>query len=335
MITAHRHRVGTRVLCDAFGEPRASYYRSLTLLAPRAVPTASRAPSFRALNAEEESQVLALLDSPRFCDQAPSEIVATLLDEGTYLCSVRTMYRLLDRHAQSVVRYQAASRGYPCPELVATHPNALWSWDITKLKGPATWTYYYLYKILDVFSRYVVGWLLAYRESAALAEDLIAETLLRQLIQPGTLTIHADRGSAMTSQPIAQLLMDLGVTKTHSRPYVSNDNPFSEAVFKTLKYRPDFPERFGCMEEARAFCQQFFHWYNTDHHHAGIAMLTPASVHYGTYPRILETRRQTLLRAYEAHSERFVKGPPMVEEPPTEVWINKPPIQQCGIRKVS
>jgi len=255
---------------------------------------------------------------------APGEAYATLLDEGVYLCSERTMYRLLSQYGQNVIRRQSAPRVYAKPELLATCPNELWSWDITKLKGPAKWTYYYLYKILDVYSRYVVGWMLAYRESAALAQDLIAETCLKQEIIPGSLTVHADNGSSMKSGTLAQLLTDLGVSKTHSRPHVSNDNPFSEAAFKTLKYRPGYPERFGSIEDARLFCRDFFTWYNTQHRHSGIAMVTPENVHYNTHQKILTDRALTLEKAYQVHPERFVKGTPKVLQVPTEVWINKP-----------
>jgi putative transposase len=228
----------------------------------------------------------------------------------------------------TVERRQSVPRNYKKPELLATRPNELWSWDITKLKGPAKWTYYYLYKIIDVYSRYVVGWMVAHRESAELAEGLIAETILKQEIKPGQLTIHADRGSSMTSVTVGQLLADLGVTKTHSRPHVSNDNPYSESGFKTLKYRPGFPECFGSIEDARAFCRDFFSWYNTEHRHSGIAMLTPDSVHYNQYEKVLNARSIILFNAYMDHPERFVKGVPSVELVPKEVWINKPILKE-------
>lgn len=268
--------------------------------------------------------MLEMLNSERFRDVAPPEAHATLLDEGVYLCSERTMYRILSRHGQTTGRRQQNAHKYVKPELLATKPNELWSWDITKLLGPAKWTYYYLYKIMDVYSRYTVGWMVAHQESATLAEDLIAETCLRQGIEPGELTIHADRGSSMISQTVGQLLADLGVTKTHSRPHVSNDNPYSESCFKTLKYRPDFPERFGSIEDARAFCRSFFHWYNNQHRHSGIAMLTPASVHHGSSGSVLQARAVTLVGAYLNHPERFVRGVPKVRTVPQEVWINKP-----------
>ena len=231
--------------------------------------------------------MLDTLHSERFIDQAPAQVHATLLDEGTYLCAPRTMYRLLDTAGEVKERRDQVRRPhYAAPELLATRPNEVWSWDITKLLGPAKWTYFYLYVILDIFSRYVVGWMLAPRESAALAERLIAATCAKQGIEPGSLTVHADRGAAMTSKPVALLLADLGVTKTHSRPHVSNDNPFSEAQFKTLKYCPAFPERFGSLADGRAFGHHFFGWYNNDHYHSGLGFLTPAVVHHGRAERV-------------------------------------------------
>jgi putative transposase len=252
-------------------------------------------------------------------------VYASLLDEGQYLCSVSTMYRLLAEADEVRERRNQRRRPvYAKPELLATGPNQVWSWDITKLKGPQKWSYFYLYVILDIFSRYVVGWMVAHRESAALAERLIAETCARQGIEAGQLTIHADRGPSMTSKPVAFLLADLGVTKTHSRPHVSNDNPFSEAQFKTLKYRPDFPERFGSIQHARAHSADFFPWYNHAHHHSALGFLTPAEVHYGLAERVLERRREILARFYAACPERFVSGPPKVAGPPEAVWINPP-----------
>lgn len=316
----HGDELGIEYLCEAFGEPRSSWYRSQQISSK---PDCIRK-SPRKLSAEEEQMVLDILNSERFSDMAPGEIYATLLDEGTYLCSERTMYRILERNHQNVIRRQAAPREYEKPELMASSPNELWSWDITKLKGPAKWTYYYLYKIIDVFSRFVVGWMVAYKESAALAEDLIGETCLKQEIIKGQLTIHADNGSSMTAATVGQLLMDLGVNKTHSRPYTSNDNPFSESAFKTLKYRPDFPEKFMSIEDARTFCKNFFNWYNNEHHHSGIGMLTPVSVHYNSYQKILEKRLIVLADAYMQHPERFVRGIPDVKQVPENVWINKP-----------
>jgi putative transposase len=221
-------------------------------------------------------------------------------------------------------RNQLRHPNYVKPELLATKPNQLWSWDITKLLGPAKWTYYYLYNILDVFSRYSVGWMIAERESASLAEELIAATCIRQAIQPQQLTIHADRGSSMTSKPVALLMADLGVTKTHSRPHVSNDNPFSEAQFKTLKYRPDYPGRFGCQQDARGWAGAFFDWYNNEHHHSGLGLLTPADVHFGRAQAVLVRRQQVLADAYQKNPERFVKGLAAPQQLPVAVWINPP-----------
>jgi putative transposase len=272
--------------------------------------------------------VLAELHSPRFVDQAPREIYATLLDEGRYLCSVRTMYRLLRAHNELRERRdQLRHPTYAKPELLATRPNQVWSWDITRLLGPVKWTYFHLYVILDIFSRYVVGWMVAQRETAQLAQQLIYETCEKQAIRPGMVTVHADRGTSMTSRPVALLLADLGVTKTHSRPHVSNDNPFSESQFKTLKYRPEFPDRFGCVEDARAFCGPFFAWYNTQHHHTGLGLLTPEMVHYGRAPQVLAQRQLVLSAAWQEHPERFVRRPPVPTQPPTAVWINPPPLQ--------
>ena len=278
----------------------------------------------RGLTAEEEMTVLETLNCERFRDMAPPEIHTTMLDEGLYLCSQRTMYRILKRNHQAVQRQQSEPRLYARPELLASKPNEVWSWDITKLLGPSKWTYYYLYTILDVYSRYVVGWMVAYRESAKLAEELIGETCRRQEIERGSLTVHADNGSSMKSAVVAQLLADLGVLKTHSRPHVSNDNPFSESAFKTLKYRPEFPEGFFTNEEARMFCQDFYRWYNHEHRHSGIAMLTPACVHYQQHGPILKTRAAVLVKAFEEHPERFVKGVPVVKQLPEHVWINPP-----------
>jgi putative transposase len=264
------------------------------------------------------------LHSERFLDQAPAQVHATLLDEGRYLCSPRTMYRLLDAAGEIMERRDQVRRPrYAAPELLATRPNEVWSWDITKLLGPAKWTYFYLYVVLDIFSRYVVGWMLAPHESAALAARLIAETCAKQRIQPGHLTIHADRGPAMRSKPVALLLADLGVTKTHTRPSVSNDNPFSEAQFKTLKYCPVFPGSFADLEDARAFCDVFFTYYNSEHRHSGIGLHTPASVHDGTAWAIQARRQQVLDDAYTAHPERFTRRP-LAPALPRRVWINQP-----------
>jgi len=305
--------------------PGATCPAAPTAPAPGAFPLAPARIHPRALSVAEQAAVLDVLHAPRFRDAAPASVYATLLDEGVYLASERTMYRLLDAAGETRERRdQLVHPTYRKPELLATAPNQVWSWDITKLLGPAKWTYFYLYVILDIFSRYVVGWMVAHREQAALAERLLAETLAKQAIPTGQLTIHADRGSSMTSKPVAFLLADLGVTKTHSRPHVSNDNPYSEAQFKTLKYRPDFPDRFASIEEARAFCQDFFHWYYTDHRHAGIGLLAPDVVHYGQAQAAYDARSQVLAAAYAAHPERFVRHPPRPPQLPVAAWINPP-----------
>jgi len=266
-----------------------------------------------------------VLHSDRFVDKAPQEVYATLLDEGSYLCSVRTMYRILERHQEvRERRNQLRHPEYIKPELLATAPNQVWSWDITKLLGPVKWTYYYLYVMLDIFSRYVVGWLLANCESALLADYFIRETCAKQGIEPGQLVIHADRGTSMKSKRVGLLLADLGVTKSHSRPHVSNDNPFSESHFKTMKYRPEFPKRFGSMEDARSFCRRFFPWYNEEHCHSGIGLMTPWAVHSGQAEGIRARRKKVLEAAYGAHPDRFVKGLPEPPRLPEAAWINPP-----------
>jgi putative transposase len=269
--------------------------------------------------------VLEVLHAERFWDQAPASVWATLLDEGSYLCSVSTMYRLLRLAGETGDRRRHAS--HPArvkPELVATAPNQVWSWDLTKLAGPARWSWFYLYTILDIFSRYVVGWMVAAREAASLAERLLADTIINQQVPTGTLTIHADRGTSMTAKPVAMLLADLGVTRSHSRPHVPDDNPYSESQFKTLKHHPSFPDRFGSIQDARGFCQGFFGWYNAEHRHSGIGLLTPADVHYGHAEQVTLARGVVLDAAYAAHPERFVAKPPQPPRPPEAVWINKP-----------
>jgi putative transposase len=313
--------IGIGPACEAVGVPRASFYR---WRAPFHGPRAPRTPA-RALDPAERVEVLAVMHEERFVDKAPAEIYATLLDEGKYLASISTMYRIL--HANAEVRERRRQRthvAYAAPELLAERPNQVWSWDITRLKGPQKWNYFHLYVILDVFSRYIVGWMVAHRESAVLAEKLIAATCERQGILPGQLTIHADRGSSMTSKPVAFLLADLGVTKTHSRPHVSDDNPYSEANFKTLKYRPDFPERFGGIEDARGYVGPFVGWYNDEHYHTGIALLTPSDVHHGRAQERLDARSAVLRAAHHAHPERFVHGAPAALQAPTAAWINRP-----------
>ena len=313
--------VGKAVACRALGVPRASLYRRMQPAAPpRVRPTPARA-----LDAAERQSVLDHLHSERFSDKAPAEVYATLIDEGVYLCSVRTMHRILaDNSELKERRNQLLHPSYKKPELLATGPNQVWTWDITKLLGPAKWTYFHLYVILDIFSRYVVGWMIAPRETAELAKRLIADTCQKQGIVPGTLTIHADRGTSMTSKPVALLMADLGVTKTHSRPHVSDDNPYSESQFKTLKYMPEFPERFGSIEDARAFGRQFFPWYNTEHHHSGIVLLTPEMLHYGMAEVVIEQRQKALDAAYARNPERFTHARPKHPPQPTAVWINPP-----------
>jgi putative transposase len=313
--------VGIAPACAALGLPTATYYRRV-----KPPPAPARRPSPpRTLPDAERTTVLAVLHEERFVDLAPAQVHAQLLDEERYLCSERTMYRILAAHQEVRERRdQLRHPPYAAPELLATAPNQVWSWDITKLLGPAKWTYFYLYVILDIFSRYVVGWMVAHHERAVLAQKLITQSCARQGIRPGQLTLHADRGSSMTSKPVALLLSDLGVTKTHSRPYVSNDNPFSEAQFKTLKYRPEFPDRFGSIQDARRFGHIFFPWYNTEHRHSGLGMLTPHEVHYGLATQRVEARARVLATAFAAHPERFVAGLPRPPALPTEVWINKP-----------
>jgi len=315
-------RLGVAPTCAALGVAIATYYRHRK---PRPAAATVRPSPPRTLPTAQRTAVLDLLHEPRFVDLAPAQVYATLLDEKRYLCSERTMYRILEENQElRERRNQRRHPSYAAPQLLATAPNQLWSWDITKLLGPAKWTYFYLYVILDVFSRYVVGWMVAHRETAVLAEKLIRETCARQGIVPGQLTIHADRGSSMTSKPVALLLADLGVVKSHSRPYVSDDNPFSESQFKTLKYRPQFPDRFGSMLDSRAFCQSFFPWYNTAHRHSGIGLLTPHDVHHGLAAQRIAERSNVLASAYAAHPERFVRGLPHPPPRPTEVWINPP-----------
>jgi len=321
MGSEHRALYSVPSICAGLGIGRASFYRWQR----PSPPAVTERMHPRALSVNERDQVLGVLNSERFCDQAPGEVYATLLDEGRYLCSERSMYRILAEHQQ--VRERRDQRRHPCyqaPELIASRPNEVWSWDITKLMGPAKWTYFYLYVILDIFSRYVVGWMLAYRESAELAKKLIEQTIERHNICPGTLTVHADRGAPMRSKVVAFLLAELGVTKSHSRPYVSNDNPYSESQFKTMKYRPEFPDRFGCYQDAHRFCAEFFPWYNHEHHHSGLGYLTPYEVHWGLAEKRREHRAGVLQVAYDRNPQRFVHGMPKPALLPTSAWINKP-----------
>lgn len=301
----------------------------LTFVGPPQAPKRARPRSRLALSVAEQALVLDALCSERFVDTAPAAVHATLLDEGRYLGSVRTMYRLLATNSSSTERRRQRSHpAYAKPELLALAPNQVWSWDITKLKGPAKWTCFHLYVILDIFSRYVVGWLIAPRESADLAQQLIADTVARHDVLPGMLTLHADRGTSMRSKPVASLLVDLELTKSHSRPYTSDDNPYSESQFKTMKYRPDFPERFGSIEDARGHCQSFFAWYNAEHRHSGIGHMTPHSVHYGQAHAIREVRQATLNAAFSATPNRFKGTPPCLKPMPIAAWINPPSDQR-------
>ena len=314
-------QLGLTTVCDVLQVPRSSVYRARH---PKPAPRPQSEPA-RALSETEREAVHHTLNSERFADQAPREVYATLLDEGTYLCSPSTMYRVLDEHAEVRERRdQLRHLAYAKPELLATRPKQVWSWDITKLLGPVKWTYYCLYVMLDIFSRYVVGWLIADRESGSLAELLITEACAKQQIARDQLTIHADNGGPMIAKPVTLLMTDLGVLPSHSRPHVSNDNPFSEAQFKTMKYQPDYPERFGSLVDARTWAQTFFPWYNDAHHHSGIGFMTPAAVHYGEAARLFTDRQQTLSAAYAAHPERFVKGLPIPPALPTATWINPP-----------
>jgi putative transposase len=322
--------VGMVTACHVLGVSRTELYRERQPAVQSEVPEKIEPRgSVRALSETERETVRQELNSERFQDQSPREIYATLMDEGRYLCSYRTMYRILESHSEvRERRNQLTHPNYQKPELLATQPNQVWSWDITKLFGPAKWTYYYLYVILDIYSRYVVGWMIANQESAALAKELIAETCARQGILPHQLTIHADRGSSMTSKSVTFLMADLGVTKTHSRPHVSDDNPYSEAHFKTMKYRFDYPVRFGSLPDARSWAKEFFGWYNQDHHHNGIGLLTPADVHFGRAVGVRQQRQQVLQAAYQEHPERFVKGLPNPPTLPQAVWINPPKVEE-------
>lgn len=320
--------VGRRRACQALGRSRASHYRQKQ--APQHGPPKPRR-STRALSPTEANMVVETLNEERFCDQAPAQVWATLLDEGTYLASVSTMYRLLrERHQVRERRAQARRPALIKPELIATSPNQVWSWDITKLAGPYKWTWFQLYTILDVYSRYVVGWLLAARESAKLAEALIADAIYTQDVSAGELTLHADRGSSMTSRTVSQLLADLGVLQSHSRPHQSNDNPYSEAQFKTLKYSPTFPKRFANIASARSFCDEFFEHYNHQHYHSGIGLNTPADVHYGLADVVREKRQGVLDAAYANRPDRFWK-PPQAPTVPEATWINRPEEEPIAI----
>lgn len=321
LVREHKAIYSVESICAGLGVARASYYRR-ERRGP--VPVTERVHP-RSLSVNERQEVLGIVNSERFGDQAPGEIYAALLDEGRYLCSERTMYRILAENQQVRERRDHLRHPhYQAPELLASGPNRVWSWDITKLLGPTKWTYFYLYVILDIFSRYVVGWMLAYRESADLAKKLIEQSIKREEIEAGRLTVHADRGASMTSKPVAFLLAGLGVTKTHSRPHVSNDNPYSESQFKTMKYRPEFPERFGSYQDAHRFCSEFFPWYNHEHHHSGLGYFTPYEVHYGLAEKRRDQRSAVLKEAFERNPQRFVRGVPNPAPLPIAAWINKP-----------
>jgi len=323
LVTELSECVGVTEACAALEQPRSTYYRRSRPVAQR--PKKKRPRPARALGSSEHDKVVQMLHSERFVDHAPAQVVAALLEEGVYHCSTRTMYRILSSRGEvRERRNQLRHPRYRRPELLATEPNQVWSWDITKLRAAHKWTYYYLYVLLDIFSRYVVGWMLSHRESGELAAELLEQSYHKQGVDPEQLTVHADRGSAPTSKTLRQMMVDLGVQRSHSRPRVSNDNPFSESNFHTLKSRPDYPNRFGCYEDARSFCRRTFDWYNHHHHHCGIAMLTPQQVHHGRAEQVLAERQRVLDRAYAAHPERFVNGPPKVSSLPQAVWINPP-----------
>lgn len=318
--TLGRH-IGLKQACAVLGVPRSRLYRARQ---PQGQP-ATRPQPAAALSGAEREQVRQTLNSARFADKTPRQVYASLLDEGAYLCHWRTMYRVLTAHHEVRERRNLLTHpSYHKPELLATAPNQVWSWDITKLRGPVKWSYFYLYVLLDIYSRYVVGWMIAERETAALAQDLVETTYQRQGIAREQLILHADNGGPMRAKSLALLLDDLGVSASHSRPHTSDDNPFSEAQFKTLKYHPDYPDRFGSIQDARAWAHPFFDWYNHEHYHTGLNLLTPATVHFGQAQAICQQRQAVMNAAYAAHPERFSKGLPVVAAPPNEVWINPP-----------
>lgn len=314
-------KIGLKSACEVLNVPRSRVYRERQ---PKAEPAPRPKPA-HALPDAERARVRELLNSERFMDLPPRQVYATLLDDGQYVCHWRTMYRILSAHGE--VRERRLIRRHPTykkPELLAERPNEVWSWDITHLRGAVKWSGYKLYTVLDIFSRYVVGWMIAEVESSELAKQLIAETARKQGIQPDQLTLHADNGSPMTGKPLSQLLVDLGITRSHSRPHISDDNPFSEAQFKTMKYRPDYPDRFASIDDARAWTRCFFAWYNHDHYHSGLNLMTPASVHYGEADALQAQRQQVMLAAFEAYPERFRAGMPSVKGAPSAVYINRP-----------
>lgn len=316
-------QIGVKGACEALNVPRSRVYRARQ---PKGEGVPRPTPA-HGLSDQERAEVRQVLNSDRFMDLPPRQVYAALLDEGTYLCHWRTMYRILFAHDE--VRERRRLRRHPVykkPELLAIAPNQVWSWDITYLRGEATWIHYPLYTVLDIFSRYVVGWMIAEVESSDLAKQLIAETARKQHIQPDQLTLHADNGSPMKGKPLSQLLLDLGITRSHSRPHTSDDNPFSEAQFKTLKYHPDYPDRFGSINHARHWARGFFSRYNDDFYHSGLNLLTPASVHYGEAAAIQQQRQSVMLAAYAAHPARFSQGVTQVKGAPSAVWINPPSV---------
>jgi putative transposase len=322
--------IGIAVACAGLGVSRATFYRSLQLR-PVSASVAPRSRSPWALSTAERGIIRELLHSRQYVDLSARTVYARLLDAGRYLASVSTFYRILRAAGEARPRRnQRTHPAYAKPELLAERPNELWSWDVSKLKGQAKWTYFYLYVILDVFSRYAVGWTVQYRENSQLAKALIEQATEQQQIGRSVLTLHADRGAPQRAKPVAFLLADMGITKTHSRPYTSSDNPYSEAHFKTLKYRPEFPERFDDIEHARAHCRAFFDWYNHQHRHSGIGLMTPAAVHHGHATDLHAARARVLDAAYERYPERFVRKPPVPPALPTAAWINKPDTEEVA-----
>lgn len=322
-VTLLSQKTGILAACDALAVPRASWYRAQKPASQRPKSTRSRPP--RSLTDKEQRIVLDALNSEQYVDMAPYEVYAALLDEGCYLCSIRSMYRILEQADEVRERRNQRRHGaYQRPELLAEAPNQLWSWDITRLKGPTRGMFFYLYVMLDVFSRYVVGWLLGHEETGQLGKRLLEVSCQRQGIEPGQLVVHSDNGPQMRSKPVKGLVSNLGLEQSFSRPSISNDNPYSEAQFKTLKYRPAFPERFASWQDGASHCRQFFPWYNDEHYHTGLALLTPHAVHTGEWEAIVTKRQEVLDAAYEAHPERFVGGRPIAPKPPAQVWINPP-----------
>jgi putative transposase len=307
--------------CDALDVSRATLYRSRRP-PPEPQPVRTRAPSPRRLDDEERQRILDVLHQPEFADQPPTEVYATLLGRGIYHASIRTMYRILAEAGETGERRnQRPAQAHATPSLTATAPNQVWTWDITKLATTRKGVFLMAYVIIDLFSRFVVGWMLATKECQHLAAQLFAETIARHGVEPG-LQVHADRGSAMKSDTLGQLLASLGASRSFSRPRVSDDNAFSEAQFKTLKYQPDYPGRFESELHARAYLQDFFGWHNEEHHHSSLALFTPSDVFHGRVEQVRAVRQAALDAAYHAHPERFPHGPPRAPVPPAAVHIN-------------